>query len=86
MDYQKEIQRRDRRIENYKKEIMALKEEIVALRQLLDCAAANLVLAVKERGGSLKLSKTDVSEALGKFHLHAKKDAEGNYELELAQE
>lgn len=86
MDYSKEIERRDKRIETYKGEIASLKEEIIALRQLLDCAAANIVLMVKERGGSLKLSKDEVSQALGKYHLHAKKDEEGNYNLEIVQE
>lgn len=86
MDYKKEILRRDKRIEVYKKEIMQLNDDIATFRQLLDCAAANLVLAVKERGGTLKLSRSQVSEALGKFHLHAKKDSDGNYELEITEE
>ena len=43
MDAIKEIGRRDKRINNDKKIIDELKEEIEALRQLLDCAAANIV-------------------------------------------
>lgn len=86
MNYKKEIERRDTRIAAYKKEILSLNEEIVALRQLLDCAAANLVLMVKERGGTMSLSENEVRDALGKFHLHARKDDEGNYLLELSGE
>lgn len=86
MDYKREINRRDKRIEACRQEISALKEEISALRQLLDCAAANLVLAVKEQGGKIKLSSTDVSTALGKYHLQARKDEDGNYELEIVGE
>ena len=79
MDYKREINRRDKRIE-------ACRQEISALRQLLDCAAANLVLAVKEQGGKIKLSSADVSSALGKYHLQAGKDEDGNYELEIVGE
>lgn len=86
MDYKKEIERRDKRIEAYKKDLCILNEEIVALRQLLDCAAANLALTVKEQGGTLRLSGDEVSEALGKFHLKAKHDEEGNYLLEIVEE
>lgn len=86
MDYKVEIERRDRHIEACKKEIRALNEEIIALRQLLDCAAANIVLLVKEHKTPLKLSKKEISEALGKFHVHASNDDEGNYILELCEE
>lgn len=86
MDYKIEVERRDKRIEACRKEIRALNEEIIALRQLLDCAAANIVLLVKEHKTPLKLSKKEISEALGKFHLHAKNDEEGNYVLELCEE
>ena len=76
MDNKKEILRRDKKIEDLKKEIKAKEEEICAMHQLLDCAAANLLLAVKEK--SLKISKKEVAETLGKFHLSAKDDGEGN--------
>lgn len=86
MDYKREVEKRDRRIENLKKEIKSLREEIKAMQELLDCAAANLVLAVKERGKTMKLSKKEVSDALGKFRLKAKDDGNGNYLLELIGE
>ena len=83
MDYKKEIGRRDKCIADCKKVIKELKGEIEAFSQLLDCASANLVVMVKERGGSLTLSKAEVREALGKYSLKAKDDGEGNYILEL---
>ena len=86
MDYKNEIMRRDKRIETYKNTVEELREEITALRQLLDCAAANIVLLTKEKGGKVTLSKTEVSEALGKYHLSAKRDNDGNYELEIKEE
>lgn len=85
MDYEKEIGRRDRRIETYKKEINELCEEIVALRQLLDCAAANLVLILKDGEKPRALSKEDVKNALGKYHLAARGE-DGFYILEIIQE
>lgn len=86
MNYKNEIMRRDKRIETYKNEAIELREEITALRQLLDCAAANIVLLTKGKGGKVTLSKTDVSDALGKYHLSAKRDNDGNYELEIKEE
>ena len=86
MDYNSEIIRRDKRIESYKKDILALKEEIIALKQLLDCAVANISLLVKEKGGSCKISRSDVSKALGKYRLQARSDGEGNYLLELVED
>ena len=86
MDALKEIGRRDRRIENDKKMIEELREEIVALRQLLDCAAANIAMLVKDGGGVKKISKKDVSESLGKYRLCAKCDSDGNYILETVAE
>ena len=86
MDTVKEIARRDRRISNDKKLIDELKSEIEALRQLLDCAAANIVMLVKDSGGSRKISRKDVSRVLGKYRLSAKCDDEGNYILETAEE
>ncbi len=84
MEYKKEIDRRDKKIENLKKEIKLREEEIEAMHQLLDCAAANLMLAIKEK--TVKISKKEVSEALGKFHLRAKDDGNGNYLLEILEE
>lgn len=86
MDVSKEIKRRDNRIKNDGKLIKELREEIVALRQLLDCAAANIVILTGESGGARKISRKDVSEALGKYHLNAKCDDEGNYILETVKE
>lgn len=86
MDYKREVERRDKRIEDLKKEIKALREEIKAMQELLDCAAANLVLMVNERGKTMKLSKKEVSKALGRFHLQAKDDGNGNYLLEILEE
>ena len=60
MDYEKEIARRDKRIEAYKREVNELYEEIVAMRQLLDCAAANLVLIMADGEKPRSLSKEDV--------------------------
>ena len=86
MNMEKEIERRDKRIADDKKLITELKEEIVALRQLLDCAAANISLLVAEKGGIRKISRNDVRQALGKYRLCAKSDDEGNYLLELVEE
>ena len=86
MNMEKEIERRDKRIADDKKLITELKEEIVALRQLLDCAAANLVMIVKDTGGLRKISKKEVSEVLGKYRLGAKCDDGENYILEVVQE
>ena len=86
MNASKELGRYEKRIESDKKKILALTEEIEALRQLLDCAAANISLLVKEHGGERKLSKNDVSEALGKYSLCASRDEEGNYILKLYEE
>lgn len=83
MDYKKEIRRRDRRIDSYRKQVAQLNDEIIALRQLLDCAAANIVLLVRDKGGMRSLSKKEVSEALGKYRLAARNDGEGNYVLEI---
>lgn len=38
------------------KKISELEEEITALRQLLDCAAANIALLVSEQGGVRRIS------------------------------
>ena len=86
MDAVKEIERRDRRILGDKEKIIKLKEEIEALRQLLDCAAANMVMLVGEAGGERKISRKDVSDALGKYRLSARCDDEGNYILKTIRE
>ena len=70
MDAAKEIKRYERRIANDKKKICELMEENEALRQLLDCAAANISLLVKEQGGVRTLSQNDVKEALGVILLY----------------
>ena len=81
-----EIMRRDKRIADDKKIIAELNEEIIALRQLLDCAAANIVMLVNDGGGTRKISRKEVSEVLGKYRLSAKCDDEGNYVLEVVGE
>ena len=86
MDLRKEIERRNLRIKTYQKELCEKNEEILALRQLLDCSAANIALLVKEEGGIKSLSRKQVSEVLGKYHLSARADTEGNYILELVEE
>jgi len=86
MDYEKEIDRRNKKIDSLKKEIKSKTDEIEAMHELLDCAAANLVLMVKEAEKSIKISKKKVREVLGKFHLRAKVDGDGNYLLEIIEE
>ena len=86
MDLKNEIARRDKKIEDLKKEINSKKEEIAAMHELLDCAAANLILMVKNSEAPVTLSKKEISKALGKFHLHAKDDGNGNYLLEILEE
>ena len=86
MNAVKEIERRDKRISDDAKQISELKEEIEALRQLLDCAAANMVMLVGEQGGKRKISRKDVGEALGKYRLSAECDDAGNYILEIVKE
>lgn len=86
MDYKKEIDRRDKKIEDLKREIKHKEEEISAMGELLDCAAANIVVLVKNVGKRAALSKTEIKEALGKFHLSAKDDGNGKYILEITEE
>ena len=83
MDYKKEIERRDKRMESYKKEVAELKEELQGLGQLLDCAVANLVLAVGEKGGTFKISQNEIRKVIGRYKLYAKKDEKDTYLLEL---
>ncbi len=82
---EKEIKRLERRIDLYKKEVRELHDEIIALRQLLDCAAANLVLVLKEGESPRAISKEDVKCALGKYHLAAREEG-GFYILEIISE
>ncbi len=77
--------RLEKRIASYKTEVCELHEEIVALRQLLDCAAANLVLILKDGEQPRALSKDDVRKALGKYHLAAREEG-GFYILEIISE
>lgn len=86
MDTNKEIARRDKMIASCKAEISQLKEEIAALTELLDCAAANISMLVEDKGGTCKISKKAVAEALGKYRLHAHTDEDGNYVLCLYTE
>ena len=80
------IRKYEGKIRRDKEEIARLTEENEALRQLLDCAAANISLLVKECGSIKKLSQEDVREALGKYRLTAERDSEGNYLLKLCEE
>ena len=85
MDYKKEIARRDKKIEDLKKEIKVKNEEIAAMNELFDCAAANIAVLLKEADEIVSISKKAVSEALGKYSLRAKDDGNGNYLLELLE-
>ena len=85
MDYKKEIARRDKKIEDLKKEIKVKNEEIAAMNELFDCAAANIAVLLKEADEIVSISKKAVSEALGKYSLQAKDDGNGNYLLELLE-
>ena len=80
-----EIKRRDKKIADDRKVIEELKNEIEAMRQLLDCAAANIVMLVREQGGKRTISSSDVREALGKYRLCASRDSDGNYILEICE-
>ena len=80
-----EIKRRDKKIADDKKVISQLREEIEAMRQLLDCAAANIFMLVKEQGGKRIIAADDVKNALGNYTLQATKDKEGNYILEICE-
>ena len=86
MNAVKELEKKDRYIEKSKKIICDLEEEIKGLRQLLDCAAANIAILVAESGGVRKISRQDVRNALGMYSLGAKCDGEGNYILEVQKE
>ncbi len=77
-----EIKRLERRIGLYKKEVRELHDEIMALKQLLDCAAANLILVLKDGETPRAISKEDVKCALGKYHLAAREE-DGYYIMEI---
>lgn len=85
MNLKNEIEKRNRKIENDKKIIGELKEEITALRQLLDCAAAYIKILANEKGGEVKMSSDDIKEALSKYRFVATKDGEGNYILKVEE-
>ena len=85
MDVNVEITRRDKKIEDLKKEIKFKEAEISAMHELLDCAAANIMVLVKEADEIVTISKKAVSEALGKYSLRAKDDGSGNYILECGE-
>lgn len=82
---EKKIMLLERRIDSYKKEVRELYDEITALRELLDCAAANLVLVLKEGETPRAISKEDVKCALGRYHLAAREE-DGFYILEIISE
>ena len=83
MDLKKEIEKRNRKIENDKKAIAEREEEITALRQLLDCASAWIALLVKEKGGEAKIPSGDIKSILGKYQFSATKDGGDNYILKV---
>lgn len=74
----------ERKEELGKKKISELEEEITALRQLLDCAAANIALLVTEQGGVRRISAEDVRRALGKYELAARRDG-SDYLMEVSE-
>lgn len=77
-----EKERFEKRISAYKEEVRELHEEIIALRQLLDIAAANLVLVLKDKESPYKLSKEEIKKTLGTYHLFAREEG-GLYILEI---
>lgn len=74
----------ERNAELCKARIEELSEEITALRQLLDCAAANIALLVSQKGGRYRISAEDVKTALGRYELAAKRDG-GDYVMEVSE-
>ncbi|MBQ3022739.1 MAG: hypothetical protein IJD91_05415 [Clostridia bacterium] len=80
-----EIKRLHKRIDSYKEEVGELHEEIVGLRQMLDIAAASIVLLLKNGETPRALSKEDIKSALGKYHLAAREE-DGFYILEIVSE
>jgi len=80
-----EKERFEKKIADDKKIIAQLNDEITGLRQLLDCAAANIALLASEGGGRCILSCEKVRETLGKYKLTASRDESGNYVLETKE-
>ncbi len=74
-----------KKIEDEKRRINALAEENAALRQLLDCAAANMVLLAKDKGKSFRIKKDEVKNTLGRYSLNAARDKDGNYILSVTE-
>ena len=74
----------EKKAEKDEKKISELDEEITALRQLLDCAAANIALLVSEQGGIRRISAADVRRALGRYELAARRDG-GAYVMEVSE-
>lgn len=80
-----EKERFEKKIADDKKLIEELNEQITGLRQLLDCAAANIALLAAEKGGKCSLSCEKVREVLGRYRLTASRDENGNYILETKE-
>ena len=85
MNPENEVRRYNKRLESYKAEVEELKEENIALRQLLQCAAANIALLVKDAGKSVTLSKDAVADALCRYKLSAHRNESGDYVLEIGE-
>lgn len=83
MENTRERERYIRKKETDKKRITELTEEITALRQLLDCAAANIAILTYESGGERRISAKEVKSALGKYELHARREGD-DYLIEAA--
>ena len=81
----KEIGRFRKKAEDSVREIEKLKEEISALHQLLDCAAANIVLLVNGHGGKCKIPADEISRVLGKYELSASRESDGTYLVETRE-
>ena len=81
----KEAGRFRKKAEDSVREIEKLKEEITALHQLLDCAAANIVLLVNSHGGKCKIPASEISRVLGKFELSASRESDGTYLIETRE-
>lgn len=78
----KEAGRFKKKAEDSLREIAKLQEEIAGLHQLLDCAAANIVLLVNEQGSKRKIPASEISRVLGKYELHAQREPDGTYLIE----
>ena len=78
----KEAGRFRKKAEDSMREIEKLNEEITALHQLLDCAAANIVLLVNAHGGRCKIPAGEISRVLENFELSASRENDGTYLIE----